>query len=77
MGTFAHCGADKRYLSQSFVLHNQQLERVKLHVNIPKKRKSQVNELLYIDFLIQRNKVLENMCNAYCSVSTHNELAEK
>ena len=50
-------------------MHNQQLERMKLHINIPKKRKSQTKESLYIDFLIIRNSVLENMCGAYCAVT--------
>jgi hypothetical protein len=49
-------------------MHNQQLERMKSHINMPKKRKSQTNESLYIDFLIIRNTVLENMCGAYCAV---------
>jgi hypothetical protein len=54
-----------RYLGHSYLLHNQQLERVKTHAVIPKKKKSQS---LYIDFLIARNTALENMCRAYCSV---------
>ena len=49
-------------------MHNQQLDRIKSHVHISKKRKSQLKESLYIDFLITRNLVMENMCGAYCSV---------
>jgi hypothetical protein len=56
------------YLGHSFLLHNQQLERVKQHVHLPRKRKSQPKEALYIDFLILRNTIVENMCKAYCSV---------
>jgi hypothetical protein len=46
-------------------MHNQQLDRIKAHVNIPKKKRS---ETLYVDFLIARNTVMENMCKAYCAV---------
>lgn len=56
------------------MMHNQQLERMKLHVHIPKKRKSQIKESLYIDFLIIRNSALENMCSAYCAVENLSRL---
>jgi hypothetical protein len=56
------------YLGHAFLLHNKQLERVKQHVHLPRKRKSQAKEPLYIDFLILQNTVMENMCKAYCSV---------
>ena len=46
-------------------MHTQQLDRIKLHVNLPKKKKSGA---LYIEFLIIRNAVMENMCKAYSSV---------
>jgi hypothetical protein len=48
-------------------MHTQQLDRIKLHVNISKKRKS---EALYVDFLIIRNAAMENLCKAYCAVET-------
>jgi hypothetical protein len=56
------------YLGHAFLLHNQQLERVKQHVHLPRKRKPEPKEPLYIDFLILQNTVMENMCKAYCSV---------
>ena len=49
-------------------MHNQQLERIKSHVHIQKRRKSQTKESLYVEFLITRNLVMENMCGVYCSV---------
>jgi len=61
---------DGRYLGHSYLMHNQQLERIKLHLNIPRKRKSQPQESLYVNFLITRNMALECMCQAYCSVTT-------
>lgn len=71
MGTGLHreC-ADKRYLGHTYLMHTQQLDRIKLHVNISKKRKS---EALYIDFLIMRNTAMENLCKAYCAVETPNQ----
>ena len=48
-------------------MHTQQLDRIKLHVNISKKRKT---EALYVDFLIMRNAAMENLCKAYCAVET-------
>jgi hypothetical protein len=56
-------------LGFSYLLHNRQLERMKAHSHIPKIRKPQKPEGLYIDFLITRNAAMENMCKAYCSVS--------
>ena len=56
------------YLGHSYLIHNQQLERVKKHIHLPRKRKSHAKETLYIDFLILRNTTVENMCKAYCSV---------
>ena len=50
------------------MMHNQQLGRLKLHVNIPKKKNSKKEGSLYIDFLILRNTALESMCGAYCAV---------
>jgi len=51
-------------------MHTQQLDRIKLHVNIPKKRKT---EALYVDFLIMRNTAMENLCKAYCGVKSSNQ----
>ena len=50
-------------------MHNQQLERIRSYVHIQKRRKSQNKEFLYVDFLITRNLVMENMCGVYCSVA--------
>jgi len=58
-------------------MHNQQLQRIKSHINLPRKKKSQPQELLYIDFLITRNMALECMCQAYCSVQNPLQVTEK
>jgi predicted transcriptional regulator of viral defense system len=57
-------------------MHNQQLERIRSHIKIPQKRKSQKKESLYIDFLIIRNTAMENMCKAYYSVIMHFNLID-
>ena len=53
------------YLEYSFLVHNEQLQRVRQHVHV-KKRKTK--EILYVDFLIMRNAAMEYMCKAYTSV---------
>jgi hypothetical protein len=57
--------ADERYMRHSHLMHNQQLERIRCHSYLGKKKKK---DFLYIDYLILRNTALENMCQAYCSV---------
>jgi|SRR5271170_4420702 hypothetical protein len=69
MGISVHTRViDERYLGHTYLMHTQQLDRIKLHVNISKKRKS---EAVYVDFLIMRNAAMENLCKAYCAVEPH------
>lgn len=56
------------YLGHSYLLHNQQLERIKAHSQIHKKHKPPKSEGSYLEFLITRNAAMENMCKAYCAV---------
>jgi hypothetical protein len=55
------------YLEYAFLVHNEQLQRVRHHADLVKKRKPK--ELFYIDFLIMRNTAMENMCKAYTLVN--------
>jgi len=52
-------------MRHSYLMHNQQLERIRSHVHLPKKKKK---GFLYIDYLILRNSAMENLSHAYCSV---------
>jgi len=54
------------YLEYSFLVHNEQLSRVKQHAELITKRNPK--QSLYIDFIIMRNAALERMCKAYTSL---------
>jgi len=51
------------YLEYAFIVHNEQLQRVRHHADLVKKRKPK--ELLYMELLIMRNTAMENMSKAY------------
>jgi hypothetical protein len=57
------------YLEYSFLVHNEQLQRVRQHAQF---KKQSTKDIPYVDFLIMRNAAMENMCKAYTSVYPRN-----